>query len=297
MTESLISKLKILAAIPCYNEDRFIGSLVLKARAFADQVLVIDDGSTDRTAEIAKAAGASVIRHKTNEGKGMATNTAFQWARKSGAQALVLLDGDGQHEPSQIPIVVKPVLAGMADIVVGSRFHSKKNNVPAYRIIGQRILTVVANLGSGIKLTDAMSGFRAFSPKAIETLSFSGKGAGNPECEMQFLINESHLKVIEVPVTANYKEKAKRNPIAQGIAFLNTILSLISKRRPLLFFGLPGFILMVIGLIAGTRVLQIISVEGELAVGTALISVLFLTIGVFSIFTGVILNLLTRRRD
>ena len=276
MTESLISKLKILAAIPCYNEDRFIGSLVLKARAFADQVLVIDDGSTDRTAEIAKAAGASVIRHKTNEGKGMATNTAFQWARKSGAQALVLLDGDGQHEPSQIPIVVKPVLAGMADIVVGSRFHSKKNNVPAYRIIGQRILTVVANLGSGIKLTDAMSGFRAFSPKAIETLSFSGKGAGNPECEMQFLINESHLKVIEVPVT---------------------ILSLISKRRPLLFFGLPGFILMVIGLIAGTRVLQIISVEGELAVGTALISVLFLTIGVFSIFTGVILNLLTRRRD
>lgn len=281
---------KIIAAIPCYNEERFIGSVVLKAKRFVDQVIVIDDGSTDGTAMIAEAAGALVIRHEVNKGKGMAMNTAFQWAKESGVQAMVMLDGDGQHEPAHIPPVLKPVLAGKADVAVGSRFLSAKSDIPGYRTIGQRILTLVTNLGSRVKLSDTQTGFKAFSRKSIETLSFRQKGVGDVESELQFLIKENDLSVAEVPITASYDEKAKRSPLAQGMRNMNALLNMIAERRPLIFFGLSGFALTVIGLAVGARVLITWTTSGGIATGTALISVLLLIVGVFSMFTSLILN-------
>ncbi len=283
---------KIIAAIPCYNEERFIGSVVLKAKRFVDQVIVIDDGSTDGTAMIAEAAGALVIRHEVNEGKGIAMNTAFQWAKESGVQAMVMLDGDGQHKPAHIPAVLDPVLAGKADVAAGSRFLSVKSDIPGYRTIGQRILTFVTNLGSGVKLSDTQSGFKAFSRKSIETLSFTQRGVGDVESEMQFLIKENDLSLAEVPITANYDEKAKRNPLAQGMKNMNALLNMIAERRPLLFFGLSGFALTVIGLAVGARVLLTWTTSGGIATGTALISVLLLIVGVFSMFTSLILNVM-----
>lgn len=287
---------KTIAAIPCHNEERFIGSVVLKARRFVHQVIVIDDGSTDETAMVAEAAGALVIRHEVNKGKGMAMNTAFQWAKESGVQAMVMLDGDGQHEPAYIPNVLKPVLEGKADVALGTRFLNTKSDIPSYRTIGLRILTLVTNIGSGIKLTDTQSGFRAFSQKSIETLSFKQKGVGDVECEMQFLIKENDLSLVEVPITANYDEKAKRSPLAQGMRNMNALLNMIAERRPLFFFGVSGFALTLIGFAIGARVLHTWATSGGIATGTALISVLLLIIGVLSMFTGIILNALAKRR-
>lgn len=285
-----VSKPIIIAAIPCHNEERFIGSIVLKAKRLVDQVIVVDDGSTDETATVAEAAGALVLRHETNEGKGMAMNTAFQWAKKSGVQAMVMLDGDGQHEPAYIPSILEPVLAGKADIAVGSRFLGIKSDIPGYRTIGQRVLTFITNIGSRTKLSDTQSGFKAFSRKSIETLSFKQKGLGDVECEMQFLINENNLSVAEVPITANYDENAKRSPLAQGMRNMNALLNMIAERRPLFFFGLAGTALTLIGLVLGARVLIIWTTSGGIGIGTALVSVLLLVIGVFSIFTSLILN-------
>lgn len=288
---------RIIAAIPCYNEERFIGSVVLRAREFVDQVIVVDDGSTDETARIAEAAGALVVRHEVNKGKGMAMNTAFQWAKENGAQVMVMFDGDGQHDPVQIPAVLKPVLEGKVDVALGTRFLDIRSDIPRYRTIGQRILTFITNMGSGVKITDTQSGFRAFSRKAIEVLFFSQKGVGDVECEMQFLIKENDLKMAEVSISANYDGKAKRSPVAQGLRNVNAVLSLISERRPLVFFGLLGLVLVILSVIAGSKVLSIFSAGGGLAIGTALISVLLLIIGVLSIFTAIILNVLTRRKD
>ncbi len=286
---------RVIAVIPCYNEDRFIGSVVLKAREFVDQVIVVDDGSTDETARIAEAAGALVIRHEVNKNKGMAMNSAFQWAKEKGVQVMVMFDGDGQHDPVHIPAVLKPVLEGKADVALGTRFLDTRSDIPKYRIIGQRILTLITNIGSGVKVTDTQSGFRAFSRKSIEMLSFKQKGVGDVECEMQFLIKENDLKVAEVSIIANYDEKAKRSPIAQGMRNISAVLSMISERRPLFFFGVPGLILVVTGLIIGARVLYILSTGEGLAVGSTLVTVLLLIIGVFSIFTGIMLNVLKRR--
>ncbi len=120
----------ILALIPAYDEDRFIASVVLKARRFVDEVIVIDDGSMDETAALAEAAGASVIRQSCNQGKAAALNAGLAEARQRGARAVVLLDGDGQHNPADIPALLQPILDGKADMVVGSRFLGLPSNTP-----------------------------------------------------------------------------------------------------------------------------------------------------------------------
>ncbi len=225
-----MSQQKIIAAIPCHNEERHIGDVISQARRFVDRVIVVDDGSSDNTAEVAEAAGALVIRHEVNKGKGMAMNTVFQWARKNGTRAVVMLDGDGQHNPADIPLVLEPVLEGEADVVVGSRFLGKDSHIPIYRVLGQKVLTISTNLGSGLKLTDCQSGFRAFSRKAIDALHFTRTKVGDVECESQFLIKENRLKVTEVPIVVNYDDDAKRNPVIQGLGNLLTVFGLVGER-------------------------------------------------------------------
>jgi len=279
---------KLIAAIPCFNEERFIGSVVLKTKGYVDEVMVIDDGSTDRTALVAEKAGATVIRHDSNQGKGAAVSTAFEWARETGCRALVLLDGDGQHEPADIPSLLQPVLEGRADMVVGSRLLHIKSHIPRVRALGQRILTFFTNLGSRVKLTDSQSGFRAFSPKAIEALSFAEKGL-SVESEMQFLAKDANLRVVEVPVSVIYYGIAKRSYLAHGMWVFNSIMGLIGRRLPLFFFGVPGIIMLAFGLWQGARVVQGYDSTGDFWIGPALLAVLLCTVGTLSLFTGLIL--------
>ena len=120
----------MVVIVPAYNEERFIGSVVLKVRWYADRVIVVDDGSTDFTPEIAEAAGALVARHPQNRGKGAALNTGLGLACTLEPAVVVMLDGDGQHMCRQIPLLAAPVLAGQADIVVGSRYLGDASDVP-----------------------------------------------------------------------------------------------------------------------------------------------------------------------
>ncbi len=281
----------VIVAIPAYNEARFIGSVVLQCRRYADTVLVIDDGSHDRTASIAEAAGAIVLRHEHNRGKGEGVNTAFAEARRLQGRCLVLIDGDGQHDPSEIPAITAPILAGEADMTVGSRFLDIKSDIPAYRKVGQHGLTMATNLSSGIRLTDSQSGFRAFSAAAIAALSFRGSGF-SVESEMQFLMREHTLRVAEVPISVVYEEPAKRNPVAHGMAVLNGIVRLISQGRPLFFFGTPGLVFLLLGFLLGLRVVAIYDTTQILAVGYAMIVVLLTTTGILAIFVGIILHAL-----
>jgi glycosyltransferase involved in cell wall biosynthesis len=280
---------KIIAVIPAYNEERFIGSIVLKAHRYADTIIVVDDGSTDATAHIAEAAGAIVIRHEQNKGKGVALNTGFRRARELNPDVVISLDADGQHVPEEMTIVAAPVLGGQADIAVGSRYLEKKSNVPLHRIWGHVVFNFMTNRVAGVALTDSQSGFRAFSPHAINALSFHSNGFA-VESEMQFLAQEHKLRVTEVPITIHYHDPPKRSVIAHGLIVLNGILRLVGQYRPLLFFTVPGIILLVVGLIWGIWVVNIYRRLQILAVGYALISVFFSLVGVLALFTGVILH-------
>jgi len=288
-TDKSRNKPKIIAAIPCFNEDRCIGSVILKTKRFVDSVIVIDDGSTDDTAVVATEAGAEVYRHSKNCGYGAAVRNALNKGRQLKADVLVILDGDGQHDPKDIPQVLKPLLDGDADIVIGSRFLGASKSSPLYRRFGQRILTATTNIGSGRKVTDSQSGFRAYSDKALKELNLAEDGM-SISSEMQFAINKSGLRLAEVPINVSYLGKAKRSPLAHGISVLSRVLVLFSLRQPLWLFGIPGLALLGAGLGLGTRVLTIYSATKELAVGNALGTILLCLTGLLSIFVALMLQ-------
>lgn len=144
-----MEKKTIVTVIPAYNEGLTIGSVVLGSLKYSREVIVVDDGSPDDTAEIARLAGATVIEHIKNQGKAHAIKTGFEAAIKMGAEAVVMIDADGQHNPDEIPIVAAPILFDKADLVIGSRFIGDANNeIPAYRQLGQKTLNYATNVSS-----------------------------------------------------------------------------------------------------------------------------------------------------
>ena len=290
----MVHKTKIIAAIPAYNEEKYIGTVVLKTKQYVDEVIVVDDGSTDQTGDIARLAGAIVIQHKRNKGYGASIQTILAEAKERSPNILVLLDADSQHNPDEIPNLIKTIFDGY-DLTIGSRVQ-QGSNTPRYRRIGQRVLSYFSRILSGERVADSECGLRAFSPKAIAELKLTQNGMAI-SAEMIAVAAERGLKIKEVPVSAIYtKDGSTLNPLVHGLGNLAAIITMISERRPLILFGLFGLIMTVLGLIAGVRVLYTISIGGGIATGTALLSTLFLIIGIFSIFTGIVLNVLVKRR-
>lgn len=279
----------IIAAIPCFNEERFIGSVLLKVKKYVDKVVVIDDGSSDGSVEVASAAGAIVHSHGINRGYGAAIRTALDKGREHGADVLVVIDGDGQHDARDIPRLVKPVLDGEADVVIGSRFLGRSRGVPLYRRMGHRVLNVATNVGSGHRLSDSQSGFRAYSRKALDALDLMEDGM-SVSSEMQFAMRQAGLRVAEVPIEVSYADKAKRNPVGHGVSVLSRVLVLVSLRQPFVLFGIPGVLLLGGGLALALRVLGIWGRTNQLAIGNFLGAILLCLTGVLGLFAALMLQ-------
>jgi glycosyltransferase involved in cell wall biosynthesis len=280
---------RIIVVIPAFNEERFIGSVVVKARRYGSSVIVIDDGSTDGTSNVASEAGAIVFRHRTNLGKGAALGTGFEAAYAMDPDAVVTIDGDGQHLTEEIELVAGPVLRGEADVVIGSRYLEPRSDVPRTRVLGHQVFNFVTNQSSGVSVSDSQSGFRAFSPAAAQAISFESRGF-SVESEMQFIARQLGLKLVEVPIVISYHDKPKRNVFAHGILVLNGMLGLIGQHRPLLFFCVPSAVLGLLGLLLGLQVVNIYQTSGELAVGYGLMLLLFATVSIVGFSTGIVLH-------
>jgi glycosyltransferase involved in cell wall biosynthesis len=241
---------RTLVAMPAYNEEAYIAKTVVGAARHADAVLVVDDGSVDETVAIAEALGAIVVCHETNKGYGGALQTIFATARDLGAEELVIIDSDGQHNPGEIPRLLAELRAGN-DVVIGSRFvEGSAGGIPAYRKVGMKVLdTATTMAGTDLAVTDSQSGFRAYGRKAIEAIHITGEGmsAGS---EILIQISDHRLKVAEVPIKVRYdiKGTSSENPVSHGVGVLMNIVKLISFRRPLTFFGIPGAVFTLAGI-------------------------------------------------
>lgn len=231
----------VVACVPAYNEEKTIAKVVLLAREHVGKVVVCDDGSSDLTAEIAERLGAEVVRHETRLGYGAALQSLFQKARELGADVMVTIDGDGQHNPQEIPRLVDPILEAKADVVIGSRFLEKtENDVPAYRRWGISVITKLAGKASNNNVSDAQCGFRAYNKKAIGNMKLVEGGMG-ASAEILLKTSEHGLKVAEVPINCRYQglETSTHSPISHGLGVVMSIIRLVVEERPLVFLGIP----------------------------------------------------------
>jgi glycosyltransferase involved in cell wall biosynthesis len=288
----------VVVGIPAFNEEKTIAKVVLLSQKYADKVVVCDDGGTDLTGEIARELGADVVRHEKNLGYGAAIQTLFRRARELDADVLVTLDGDGQHDPRDIPNVVEPIMSGAADIAVGSRFINERltSVMPWYRRAGVKFISRLVNNNTKQGVGDAQSGFRAYSCKCLDKLVVAENGMG-ASVEILLSARKSGLRIQEVPATCYYGADLKKhvhNPVKHGVSVVMSIMKLVVEDRPLLFMGIPGALSLMIGAFFGVWMLQIYGAQRHIVTNIALASLAFVLIGFFLLSTSITLYAIAR---
>ena len=280
-----------VVCIPAYNEEGKIKEVVKKALPYVDKVIVCDDGSTDDTAILAKKAGAIVISHETNQGYGAAIATLFDYCRKNDTVIMVTLDGDGQHSPDQIPDLMNVILKHNVDVVIGSRILRNDKDLPAYRKAGIKIITSTINSATDLKVTDSQSGFRAYSKPAIDLIRTTESGMA-VSTEILLKISNNGLSIAEVPIRVSYTgDTSTEHPVSHGAHVIGTTLKYVSIKHPMYFYGIPGILLFISGLIMGVSFLDsyLDPVAPKVLYGLILGSTISILLGSMMIITSVLL--------
>lgn len=223
---------RVIAIVPAFNEEQAIGGIVDEIRAFDTtlDVVVIDDGSTDATSRVASRHGAAVVTLPFNLGIGGAVQTGFKYALEHGYQVAVRLDGDGQHDPGELPKLLGPLLRGDADIVTGSRFAAggESYRPPFARRIGITWFARLVSLLTRQRVTDTTSGFQALNRNGISL--FAGDYPSDyPEVEATVLVFKHRLRLVEVPVEMREREHGE-----SSITFLRSVYYMLKVTLALL---------------------------------------------------------------
>ena len=279
-----------IACIPAYNEEKPIGDVIKKSLNYVDKVIVCDDGSRDLTSTKAKEANAIVIKHEKNLGKGAALKSLFKYALNVNADVVVTIDGDGQFLPEEINKIIKPIIENDYDIVIGNRFDDHKE-MPSYRKVGNKMLDKITKMAADLPFTDTQSGFRAYSKKAIESISFTIDGFG---VDSEILIDASNkgLKITEEKVTVLYntgEKTSSKDPISHSVGVIAPLIELIAINHPLRYLGIPGLILLIIGIVFSVLVISMFNEDRYFSVPSTLVALGSLVIGMILLLMSVVL--------
>jgi len=279
-----------LVCIPAFDEEKTIANVVKASMKYADKVIVCDDASIDKTFDVAKKAGAIVIKHEKNIGKGGALKTLFEYSKKLNADIIITIDGDGQSLPEEIPKLVKPILEKKFDVVIGYRFDNARE-MPAYRKFGNKALDKITNIATGASFRDTQSGFRAYSKKAIKEIKFNSNGFG---ADVEILVDAAKrgLRITEEKVSVIYNTGSKtstKNPISHSTTVILSLIEIISIKHPLKFLGIPGLILLIIGIVFSMVVLSIFNETRYFSVPSTLIALGSFILGLLLLLMSVVL--------
>lgn len=214
---------KIFIVIPAYNEEKVIGKVItdIKKEGYRN-IIVVDDGSVDKTSDVAKKKGATVLRHILNLGQGAAIETGLEYCRKVGADIVVTFDADGQFKTNEIKKVIKPIINKKTEVVLGSRFLGKTVNIPFSKKLTLKAAVIFTDIFSNIKLTDTHNGFRAFSKNALNKIFINHSGMAHAS-DIIDQIKRYNLKYQEVPVTVLYTDYS----LKKGQSIFNSIRILL----------------------------------------------------------------------
>lgn len=284
-----------IACIPVFNEVNSIGDIIKRSLNYVDKVIVCDDGSSDGTSKAAKNAGAIVIEHKKNLGKGAALRSLFDNAKQMNADVMVTIDGDGQFKPEEMEKLIEPILDDGYDIVIGYRFDDSVE-MPSYRKAGNKILDKITNMASELPFRDTQSGFRAYSKKAINSINFITDGFG---ADSEILVDASKkgLKISEKKVTVIYDTGGKtstKNPISHTGEVISSLIELVALRHPLKYLGIPGLILIIVGVINGAYVMSMFNQTRYFSIPFTLLAIASLVLGALLMMISVVLFSIVR---
>ena len=220
----------VSVVIPVFNEELTIGDIVARTKSTMEQsklsheILVIDDGSVDRSAEISQASEAVVLR-EAHQGKGYALRLGFKRAK---GDVIVALDSDGSHQPEEIPLILRSMMENKVDFVIGSRFlNTDVNNakIPKVNRIGNRMFNNLMQLLTGMKITDSQSGFRAIRSSTLRKMKLNSRGY-EVESEMLVKALKMGVRVAEIPISFEQRTvgKSKLDPLKDGTKILYSII-------------------------------------------------------------------------
>jgi len=215
--------MQCLAIIPALNEEESIANIVQEAKKYVNQVIVVDDQSTDNTGKIARLHGAIVIYNSRNKGVGAAMKTGIAYAKKLDPSIIVTIDADGQHRPEDIPRLIQPIIAGEADFVLGSRFLcGEPTNMSQIKRIGNKLITNMTGFLAGVKLTDTQTGFRALNRKALLSLDLASDFTYTQE--MILLLCHKGFRCAEVPVQMYSRKHGKSRVVSKVGVYASKVL-------------------------------------------------------------------------
>ncbi len=285
--------MKIVVTIPAYNEEKTIASVVenvsavLKKIKQKNEIIVVDDGSTDMTADAARKAGAVVYSHPKNYGLGEAFKTEVEQALKRNADVIIHTDADGQYSAEEIPLLLRKIAEGN-DLALGSRFRGRIEEMPFIKKLGNRLFSLIVSYIIKMRISDAQTGFRAFTRKVAEDVKITSTFTYTQD--QIITASRKKFRIAEVPATflkRNGESRLMKSPFDYAIRGGINLLRLFRDYAPLTFFGSIGLALIISGLSIGSWLVYRFITLGAIGKTPSLIlTVLLIVVGLQFILFG-----------